>query len=297
MKTIKKLKSVLPFLILVIIISCTSKTEVKEEAPAMTEEWVDLFNGQDLSGWYTWMRQPEPSSIVEGMEKDEEGKYIDVLGKNNDPLKVFGVVEEDGEKSIRISGEVFGILVTEREFENYHLRLQFKWGEKKYAPRENEKRDSGILYNSIGPEGAWGGVWMKSLECQVQEGDCGDYISVDTVMVDIPAVRMEDERYYYTPGVEMMTFSPERSYCDHIDEDYEKPNGEWNTIEVYSVDGNSIHIVNGNVNNRVYNARYLENGQEVPLTKGKIQLQSEGAELFYRNVQIRQIEVIPEDLM
>jgi uncharacterized protein YycO len=116
-------------------------------------------------------------------------------------------------------------------------------------------------------------------------------------MVDIPALRMEDDRYYYTPGAELMTFSPERSYCDHLTEDYEKPNGEWNTIEVYSVNGNSLHLVNGNVNNRVYNARHIVDGVEVPLTKGKIQLQSEGAEIFYRDVQIRQIDTIPEDLM
>lgn len=282
-------------MIFLIINSCKPENSVEEES-GMTEEWVSLFNGNDLTGWYTWQKQPEPGSEVAGMDKDEEGKYLDVIGRDNDPLNVFDVMEEEGENVIRISGEVFGILVTEQEYENYHLKLEFKWGEKKYPPREDKKRDSGILYHSIGAEGAWGGVWMKSLECQVQEGDCGDYISVDTVMVDIPALRnVEDERYYYTPEAEMMTFSPERSYCNKAT-DHENPNGEWNTMEVYTVKGNSVHVVNGIVNNRVYNARYLEEGIEVPLTKGKIQLQSEGAEIFYRNVKLRKIEEIPEGL-
>jgi len=281
--------------------TCTRKDqpESKEEPEAVEEtvNWVELFNGVDLSGWYTWQRQPEPSSEVAGLARDEEGKYIDPIGRNKDPLNVFRVVEEEGEAAIRISGEVFGILVTEKEFENYHLKMQFKWGEAKYAPRENEKRDSGILYHSIGAEGAWGGVWMKSMECQVQETDCGDYISVDTVMVEVPAFRNEeDRRYYYKAEAEIMTFSVDRSYCNK-EADYEKPNGEWNTMEVYTVNGNSVHVVNGKVNMRTYNSRYLENGVETPLVKGKIQLQSEGAEIFYRNIQLKPIDAIPDDLM
>ena len=290
-----KFLMILPFAFFLMF--CTPKKEAENNESSDTEEWVNLFNGSDLTGWYTWMRQPESTSMLDGLEKDENGNYMQVLGKNNDPLNVFTVVEDDGENVIRISGEVFGILVTEKEFENYHLRLQFKWGERRYPPRENAKRDSGILYNSIGREGAWGGVWMKSLECQVQEEDCGDYISVDTVMVDIPAVQEEDERFYYTPDAEMMTFNPERSYCDHIQMDYENPRGEWNTMEIYSSNGNSIHLVNGHVVNRVFNARYLEDGKEVRLSRGKIQLQSEGAEVFYKNVQLTQIDEIPADLM
>jgi hypothetical protein len=267
----------------------STDTEVEEQA-------VYLFNGKDLSGWYTYQRQPEPTSDVVDMAKDAEGNYTEPIGLNNDPLQVFTVVEEEGEPAIRISGETFGILVTHEEFENYHLKLQFKWGEKKYPPRVNEKKDSGILYHSIGAEGAWGGVWMKSLECQVQETDCGDYISVDTVFADVPALyNEEDNKFYYTPDADPLTFSHERSYCNKS-ADFEKPMGEWNTMEIYTYDGNSVHVVNGMVNNRVYNARFLDGGVEVPLTKGKIQLQSEGAEIFYRNISIEPITSIPESV-
>lgn len=259
--------------------------------------WESLFNGTDLTGWYTYQRQPEPTSDVTGMARDEEGKYIDPLGINNDPLSVFTVVEEDGAAAIRISGEVFGILVTEKEYENYHLKVEFKWGGKKYPPREDKKMDSGILYHSIGPEGAWGGVWMKSLECQVQETDCGDYISVDTVFVDIPALKNDaDDWYYYNKNAERITFQPDLSYCNK-EADYENPKGEWNTMEIYTFNGTSVHVVNGNVNMRAYNSRYLKDGVETPLTRGKIQLQSEGAEIFYRNIQIMPITEIPDNLL
>ena len=139
--------------------SCTQKGEENEEgdSDAMSEPentWQTLFNGEDLSGWYTWQRQPEPNSEVPGMARDGEGNYIDPIGKNSDPLNVFTVVKEEGEPAIRISGEVFGILVTENEYENFHLKLEFKWGDEKFPPRVDKKMDSGILYHSIGLEGA-----------------------------------------------------------------------------------------------------------------------------------------------
>jgi hypothetical protein len=278
--------------------SCTnpSSKDNSESGTTAENQWDSLFNGKNLQGWYTYQKAPEPSSEVAGLARDEHGIYVEAIGLHRDPLHVFTVVMEDDAPAIRMSGEVFGILVTEKEFENYHLSLQFKWGEAKYPPRKNEKRDSGILYHSIGSEGAWGEVWMRSLECQVQEGDCGDYISVDTVLVDIPAKLDEEHNLHlHSPESEILTFSVERSYC-HKSTDYEKPNGEWNTMEIYTFGGKSVHVVNGKVNMRLSNSRHLVDGEELPLTIGKIQLQSEGAEIFYRNIKLKAIEDIPVEL-
>jgi len=281
-----------------ILASCKSPSSNGNTSsePVSENNWTQLFNGENLDGWYTYQKEPEPTSEVSGMARNEEGRYLEPIGLNEDPLEVFTVVSEEGAPAIRISGEVFGILVTEKEFGNYHLSLEFKWGKEKYPPRENELMDSGILYHSVGKEGAWGGVWMKSLECQVMEAACGDYISVDTVMADIHAgYDAESGRYYYAPDSAMQTFSPSRSYCKHS-QDFENPMGSWNTMEIYAVGGESVHVVNGKVNNHISNSRQVIDGQEVPLTRGKIQLQSEGAELFYRNIRIRDIDEIPAEL-
>jgi hypothetical protein len=294
--TVKSLLSILSCSIL--LLSCSNPSP-KDDSSAEGDAgsgWTSLFNGENLDGWYTYQMRPEPTSEVAGLERDEEGNYLEAIGLNKDPLKVFSKVVEDEAPAIRISGETFGILVTEKEFENYHLKLQFKWGTGKYPPRKNEKRDSGILYHSIGKEGAWGGVWMRSLECQVQEGDCGDYISVDTVSADIQAIRDEEHNLYlHSPGAETLVFSVERSYC-HKSMDFENPSGQWNTMEIYAFGGSSVHLVNGRVNMRLSNSRHLVNGEELPLTKGKIQLQSEGAEVFYRQIEIRSIAKIPDEL-
>src|SRR5688572_5066023 len=82
--------------------------------------WVSLFNGKDLSGWDTWLGKPNG------------GK--EPVGLNKDPSKVYTVVEVDGQLAIRISGEIFGALTSQQELENYHLKLDFKWGEKKWPP-------------------------------------------------------------------------------------------------------------------------------------------------------------------
>jgi hypothetical protein len=42
------------------------------------------------------------------------------------------------------------------------------------------------------------------------------------------------------------------------------------------------------------NSRYIKDGETLPLDKGKIQLQSEAAEVFYKEIEIRELEEMPE---
>ena len=245
--------------------------------------WVPLFNGKNLDGWDTWLGRPLNSK--------------DVIGLNKDPLKVYTVVEEDGKPAIRISGEVFGALTSQKEYENYHLRLEFKWGQKKWPPREKAVRDSGLLYHCVGPHGAAGTFWMQSQELQIQEHDCGDYWSVAGGIVDVEGERKDGKGpIIYKKGGERFTV-PNKSTGPRIVKsvDYENPSGQWNTIELLTVGGTSVHKVNGKVNMVLTNSRRRVNGKEEPLTRGKIQLQSEGAEVFYRNIAIRPLSKIVAD--
>ncbi len=261
-------------------------------------KWDILFDGGNLDQWYTYLSKPHPNSEVQDMKKDKEGNYKEHIGLNKDPLNVFSVVEKDGEKVIRISGEVFGTLITKKEFENYHLSLEFKAGKKKYPPRENKKKiDSGILYHSVGPEGAWEEHWMRSFEYQVKEGSCGDFITIGKVLAEIPTVPTKPKRpQKYQKRADMRTFHHKAPYCRHGDE-FEKPKEEWNTIDIYMHGDTSIHLVNGKVNLIAYNLRQIKDGKEIPLTKGKVQIQSEGGEIFYRNIKVSPIKGIPKELM
>ena len=62
------------------------------------DEWRPLWNGQDFSGWSTFLTKPDPAWEVPGLKRAASGKYLEVIGKNRDPLKVFvvqGVVQRD----------------------------------------------------------------------------------------------------------------------------------------------------------------------------------------------------------
>lgn len=226
---------------------------------------VNLFNGKDLTGWDT---------------------YLKSTGLNNDPDKVFSVASIDGEPAIKISGEHFGGISTVDEFSNYHLTVQFRWGEKKYAPKLNDKRDSGLLYHAVGEHGADGGNWMKSQEFQVQEGDCGDYWGCAGGAFEVP-VRREGKNFIYDPAGEMLLFSDKSPNDRHVVKSVlnEKPTGEWNTLEVYCFGDSAIHVVNSKVVMRLYRSN---------IRKGKIQLQSEGAEVYYRNFKVTPINKLPD---
>jgi hypothetical protein len=249
-------------------------------------EWKILFNGKNLDGWESYLG-PKYDTIA----KDFKGERI---GLNNDPDGVFTVVNKDGENVIRISGEHFGCIATKEEFENYHLQLQFKWGQEKYIPRKKAKRDSGLLYHSRGAHGASWFFWMASQEFQIQEGDCGDYWSLLSD-VDANVTMNKDSTYMYDKKGELRFFGPHGGLREHIirAEDAEKPVGEWNTIDLYSFGGSSIHIVNGKTVMVLHNSRQKVHDELIPLTKGKIQLQSEGAEIFFKNIKIEKISELP----
>jgi hypothetical protein len=250
-----------------------------------------LFNGKNLNGWETYVGPP-----YDTLQKKFTGK---APGLNVDPFRVFSVAETDGKNAIRISGEHFGGISTKDAFENYHLRLEFKWGKKKWHPKKNDARDSGLLYHAVGPHAADGNFWMRSQEFQIQEGDCGDYWGVAGGIADIPARKSDKDQYVYDPSAPLLTFrdkSPIGRRCIK-NPDAEKPSGEWNVIELYCVGDTSVHVVNGVVNMILYNLSQANAGDSTPLTKGKIQIQSEGAEIFYRNISIENIRRIPGTLL
>ena len=250
-------------------------------------EWSSLFD-ETLSQWETFLGVPPPETEVAGYVY-EKNKPIGL----RDPKGVYAVKTIDGEPVLFVSGEILGGLTTLKNYENYHLRFQFSWEEKKWPPRLTMPRDSGLLYHCIGSHGAHDNVWMRSVEYQIQENDVGDFFPLCGTQADFPAIR-EGKKLRFSLHAPLI---PATGRVMRGENYHEKPNGEWNTAEIIAVGNNAIHLLNGHVVNALRNISYMEgtgpNTKKVPLCAGKLQIQSEYAAIKYRRMQIKPMAKLP----
>ncbi len=257
-------------------------------------EWKPLFNGTNLNGWY---------KVIRNGRSDDTNHLVQV----HDGLIHMYKDEIEG------SSQPSGYIVTSNEFSAYHLRLEYKWGEKKFAPRANTRRDAGLLYHVVGKDG----VWPQSVECQIQENDVGDIFTVRTRLtteVDrastnlISEVRTNEAGVVRTNDVLRPVWLPHEKdgvpYVQGVPGDIRRvvrnPMNEhegWNSVEVIVRGDEATYIVNGRTNNHAAKIERMVDGQWVPLNKGKIALQLEFAEVYYRNVEIRELDPKPEKIV
>lgn len=285
------MKALIPTLFLATLVSLQAQ-----------EKWEPLLDGK-LSKWEIWMGTPHKSvtGLPPGTPMSEDGYEGIPMGLGNDPKKVFSVKMENGEPLLCISGEILGGLTSLATYSNFHFRTEFKWGERKWEPRLKDKRDNGILYHCTGDHGAFWHAWKRCVEYQVQEGDMGDLYLLSGTRADVASIQV-DKKWFYDPKGEVRTFGAGSGAIDgspaHIKGDFEKPHGEWNMLEIYTVGGKAIHVVNGNVVLALSNACNVEGPDKkiVPLSAGQIQIQSEAAEAFYRKMEIQPIADFPAEL-
>jgi hypothetical protein len=241
--------------------------------------WQSLFNGQNLNNWDKFIGTPL------------KGK--DSLFKLATPENVFSIVDVNGEKLIKISGTVNGSLATKEPFGNYHLKLVFKWGDSVYTVR-----NSGLLHHSFGDFGAAFGTWMTNIECQLMHDNLGDTYLMNNTLCESAAKSDSTGKFFFTPGAELLKFGEGfngRSVKKM--KDAEKPLGEWNTVDLFTLGETTVHVVNGVTVMVNHKTGILENGVTKPLTSGKIQLQSEGGELFVKSIEISPINKLPVEII
>lgn len=241
---------------------------------------VVLFNGRDLSGFYTWL----------------------VDTKHEDPRRVFTVTNG----WIRISGDGLGYLSTERAYRNYRLLAEFKWGHVNHAwgGRVGKARDSGIFLHSIGPDGNsrdGQGAFKAAIECNVFEGTTGDFLLIrgtgadGTLLAPRLTAEVAEQRdaegwFTWQLGGRKHTverwgrvswFGKSTQWKDvfgfRAPNDLERPAGEWNEVECICDGGRITLKLNGTVVNEAF---------EVWPREGKILLQCEGSEIFFRRLEL-----------
>jgi hypothetical protein len=149
-------------------------------------------------------------------------------------------------------GRPIGYLRTTEKFTNYVLRLQWR-----FDPVGRQGGNSGVLLRVVGQDQ----VWPRSVEAQLQSGSAGDFWNIGEFPMKTDPARTSGRNTRKTHAAE-------------------RPVGEWNDYEIM-VDGGSVVLaVNGQVVNQAWDV------QETP---GFIALQSEGAEIHFRDVRLAPI--------
>jgi hypothetical protein len=261
-----------------------------------TDSPIVLFNGEDLSGFRTWLRDTQ----------------------HDDPRRVFSVERDNGTPVIHITGDGYGGLVTTREYTNYRLVAEYRWGDRTWGDRLESPRDAGILVHGQGPHGGSSvqvvdgrSPWLTSFEFQIEEGTVGDFLVLggeqNGEAIDIAAdVEVEwhevtspngttrrvplwkrggeTQRFRRGPqpgGNRAGAFTRDlelvRTKGTRGRNDVDTPGKGWTRVEIIA-DGDSLtHIVNG--------ITVLEASRVTP-TSGRIQIQSEQAEIYYRRIEL-----------
>ena len=209
--------------------------------------------------------------LFDGKNLNQFDTFLPSSGLNADPTHVFTV--EDG--AVHVSGTEMGYFITKREYKDYYLRAEFKWGEGTFAPRAGQARDSGILYNIQGPDK----VWPRSVEFQINEGCTGDFWMTDGAALtgkDGVRVTGPDGKAAKIDRFNKGAWKNVAGYRDPTNE-LENAHGEWNVVELVNREGHVWQYVNGKLANEGINA--------FPIS-GKVLFQSEGAEVYFRNINL-----------
>lgn len=181
--------------------------------------------------------------------------FVKDLGVDKDPNHVFTLTNG----MVRIAGTARGYLATKAEYSNYRLVAEYRWG------KEATNNDSGIFVHCVGPDKDW----MQSLEIQVAttpKTHSGDIILIggQATKLTVTGTPRQGNRFPRTGEI-----------------NYEKPIGEWNTMEV-TCDGGRVEV---KVNGRVTNI-----GTDASPRAGKIFLQSNQNEIFFRRWELHPLK-------
>ncbi len=275
----------LPSLLFPLVGLAVAASFVRAETPAITPRTpIVLFNGKDLSNFTTWLAS-------HGRE---------------DPNRVFSVVDQiDGAPAIRFSGQHYGGIITRERYTNYRFLMEFRWGVVTWDPRKDRTRDSGVLFHCQGEPGNntpdFRAPWQRSIEYQIIEGGTGDLIIVGGYERGNPAFFFPTLKATVTPGTRRWNSEgvlgefgkgKNRTDCGYKDPDWkdvlgfrgktdvEKPVGQWNRVEAICAGSSLTYFLNGV---KVNEAR------DASLTEGRLLIQTEGAELYVRRIELQPI--------
>ncbi|WP_294197080.1 DUF1080 domain-containing protein [uncultured Sphingomonas sp.] len=272
----------------------TAQTLLLTDMSPPTVPMRELFNRRDLTGWETWLGYPDPAVTY----RDQPGATP--IGRTRATTGDVAVKMIDGAPALWVKGQTWGAIVHDADLRDYHLRLEYRWGDKRWAPRADKAPNNGLLYHTNGAPSAVFGTWQPSVEFEIMTGSTGMAVAVGrdvrirtTAALD-PALVSPPVRYRMG-GTPVEIVNGTLIWNVENARDAERPAGQWNTLDLYVLGDRAVHVVNGVPVMVVEGlATVASDGTRTPLTHGRIQLQSEGAETWFRRVAVQPIDRLPQ---
>ena len=251
-------------------------SSIAEEAPKKeTNGFVPLFNGKNFDGWYLKIK------------KDDEALAKKVFSIKDGAVHVFNDAFEGDVDLNKGIDDTIGMMYTKKEYSKYHLKFEYKWGSRKANYFDKWQYDAGVYYHISNDK-----IFPIGIEYQIHY----HHIKNENHTGDLIRPRGVTYKWYHDPkteaylhpdnGGKLFTNQKQWLHKAKFTENYHGLDGEWNLCEII-VMGNdyAIHKLNGDIVNMAFNP--------TP-GKGIIGFQSETAEIFYKNIEIKEFtESVP----
>lgn len=221
-------------------VSATNSATTRETA----DDWISLFDGKTTNGWHTYGKQ----TIGKAWKVEDSALHLDAASK------------KDGQAE-------GGDILTADEFDNFHLKLEWK-----IAPKGN----SGIIFYIKEDAAKYTYPWHTGLEMQVLD---------NAGHADAKIIKHRAGDLY-----DLISCSKETV----------KKAGEWNAIEIIANEGklqfflNAEEVINttmwdDNWKKMIAGSKFKSMSDFGTYKSGRIGLQDHGDDVWYRNIMIRKL--------
>jgi len=241
-----------------------------------TEEYRPLFNGENFDGWYLKLKEKDVA-LAKRVFAIEDGT-----------IHIFNDSFPDEYELDKKENKTHGMMFSKKKFSRFHLKFEYKWGKRIANNFSKWQYDAGVFYHVSDDA-----IWPVGIEYQIRY----DHLKDKNHTGDL--IRPKGQHYDWFCDKETKTFlsqeeggvSPPVKMWYHLavpTENHHALDGEWNICEIIAMgDDYAIHKLNGKVVNRLWKPNPRE---------GVIGFQAETAEIFYRNIEIKEFaESVPAE--
>ena len=258
---------------LLVMLLLVSSTGISQENANSDNGFVEIFNGKNFDGWYLKIKSGD-AELAKEVYAIEDG-MVHVFKGVKDSLNYA-----TGENATH------GLFYTNKSYSKYILRFEYKWGEKITNNFNQWQYDAGVYYHVTNDK-----IWPSGFEYQIRyDHRDGSNHTGDLILAE------SSYQWYGTADERKATYLPKDEggilstqgwmHMAKPTSNFNALNDEWNQCEIIVMgDAYAIHKLNGDIVNMCYN---LSHGA------GNFGFQSETAEIYYRNIKIKEFdEIIP----